>query len=330
MLVGCGEVPDPPWVLGDDPLVLGLRTEVIEEGPHSRGFLPIPEDRIRAEPMPLDTFHIRALVADSSGELDTSSLAPHWFLCPYDDGACISTLNDPGAGKPCRGWPEARVACSLGASTDLEVTLPALDPTRTLIDHASLQIAFVASDPALTTTERCIETLGAEELGSLRGCMLAYAFVQVGPLFTLAALAQAEGVPLGIEEEVEIPPDGATLTPNYNPEIEQMIWFGDGKEYVSKPGEVTVLPADTLFGWTSPFDLADAQGYLSVDADGSVFSLVESSDTAIFFTEPDLRTTFREQIWTGDGIESFSAFVVVTDRRGGQAFERFDIVIGDP
>jgi hypothetical protein len=193
-----------------------------------------------------------------------------------------------------------------------------------------LQLAFIAADPALTTTDRCLSSLEADELGSLRGCLLAYTFIQVGPIGALAELARDEGVPLGIDGDVEIPFGGATLTPNYNPEVEELVWYGGGEEYVSRPGEVTTLPADTTFGWQSPFDLADAQAYLSVDEDGSMFPLVESSDTAIFFTEASLRTTFREQIWTGDGVERFSAFVVVTDRRGGQAFERFDIEIGDP
>jgi hypothetical protein len=322
---GCGEVPDPPWVLGEDPLVLALRTEVEGEGLSS--FL-IPAGRVRAEPLPGETIRITPFVADHDGEVDLARLAPHWLLCPLDSSGCISTLDEPGAGRPCSGWPDEHVACTLGPATVLELEIPALDPDRTLQEQVGLQIAFIAGDPALTSTDACLQALQREKTGSLRGCLLAYTFVRLGPLASLAALAQQQGVALGIELDEEIPLATATVQPNFNPEIQQLFLFGGGREITAQRDTVTVLPPGVLFGWETPGDPRDQQYYAEL-GELSILPLQESLDSALFFTEPDLRQTFRQQFTTASGAPSFTIFVVLSDRRGGQGWGRFDFEVSE-
>jgi hypothetical protein len=50
-------VAAPPWLLpadqlSDDREIIGLRLEVVAEGPNSNGLLPIPADRVRSEGLP--------------------------------------------------------------------------------------------------------------------------------------------------------------------------------------------------------------------------------------------------------------------------------------
>jgi hypothetical protein len=321
---GCGEVPDPPWVLGEDPLVLALRTEVDGDDLFE---LFLPADRVRAEPLPGDTITVTPLVADHEGVVDNESLAPHWLLCPRED-VCISTLDEPGAGKPCSGWPEERVACSLGSAPVLELEIPPLDPELTLAEHGVLQLAFVAGDPAITTTDACLTALKSSRTASLRGCLLAYSVVTLGPLTALAQLAVQNGIPIGVDIEEDIPLETATIQPNYNPEVEQLVLFGAGREFTVLPDSVTKLPRNEVFGWETVGDPGDIQTYADV-SDNGITRLTESLDSALYFTEPDLRETFRQQFTTVPGIDAFTLFVVVSDRRGGQGFARFDFEIGE-
>ncbi len=328
---GCGEVPDPPWVLGEDPLVIGMRTEVTAEGPASGLFaVPlVPIDRTRAEPLPGDTVRIRPLVADRNGEVDLAALEPQWLLCPSGESACISTLDDPGAGRPCNGWPEERVACSLGTATELELTIPELDPDHNLGRQIGMQIAFVAGDPNLISTQQCMDKLSRERTGSLRGCLLAYAAVRIGPLAALVRLAQDQGIAIGVELDEEIPLETSTLQPNYNPEVTQLVLYGGGEEIIAKPNTVTPLPRGVLFGWETPGDGKDLQYYAELTNSGTVTPLSESLDSSLFFTEPDLRETFRQQFTTATDVDGFTIFVVLSDRRGGQGWGRFEFAIED-
>ena len=59
-LCSCGDEPDPAWLLTEEPRLLASRVEVVEPGPLSYGFLPIPADRVRSQALPGDTVEVSA------------------------------------------------------------------------------------------------------------------------------------------------------------------------------------------------------------------------------------------------------------------------------
>jgi len=212
----CGDLPQDAWVLQEEPRVLAFRSEV-EPGPFSDRLLPIPADRVRNQPLPLDTVEVDAWVVSADGEWDLSEIEPAWFLCPR--GACLSTLGLPGAGEPCgEGVPED-VACRLPTRGDVaRFAAPVWDPEIPLLEQGAFQVEMVGHYLDDVTTEDCIRSAGDRAEPSLHGCIIGYDVIAYGPRVRTYSLGLEQGLEL---PDFELPPTefDVPVVPHHNPEI---------------------------------------------------------------------------------------------------------------
>lgn len=338
-LAGCGEIPDPLWLLTEEPRVLAFRTEVVEAGPLSQGFLPIPADRIRDQGLPGDTVEVSAWVVSSEGELEMSELEPAWFLCP-PLGGCVSTLGFPGATEPCGDELPDRAACSLGEGPTALFTIPRLRKDVPLKDQDRLRVAMVGHVEDDVSTEACVGIVSDPAGDAWDGCIVGYHFMQLGPVPELYQLALDEGI--------EVPDPDASISlyasqiplPHYNPEIVTLRLvpsFRDGRSDVTRrvearPGERTRLDAGYVYELDDVFDDRDVQAYITMDGQGFVSpGLLPPSVNLYSGTRGVLesRPFELERLRAPEEPGVFSLHLVLSMNTGGAAWATFEFEVSE-
>ncbi|MCH9680847.1 MAG: hypothetical protein K0V04_05390, partial [Deltaproteobacteria bacterium] len=267
-------------LVGEQPVFMGLRADVVEDGPYAVGFGPLPPDRRRAELLPLDVLELDALVASDQGPLDLDETEAQWLLCTND---CPESASQLTPLVRCDDLPDGRLlrACDAGVGSRPQLVMPLLlIPTP-----YHLEIGLVSGVPGGPTTAACMEALERNPPGDLWGCVLGSRTVPLGPAVPLALylldVLEAEGgeVPPNIDPLASLPPLTVSqqLAPNAAPVIETLvITWPDGRELEHPVGEplavefgeeiavapllsprdeqVSILPSSSAMGWTGERD----------------------------------------------------------------------------
>ncbi len=325
-LAGCGVAFEPPWVL-DEARVLAVRIDVVEEGPWSQGLLPIPADRVRHEPLPMDTVSIEAIIADADGLVDTAALAPRWFRCDPTFGPCFSLLREPDEGQPCTDVLPPETSCWVGDGARVEWTVPPLTDEVPFEQQVAHRFAMVSGRPGVRSTEDCLAELAEPYYTALDECILAYAPMLIGPIGGLSVAADALGIdPPGAFDRTGGTLDGS-FQPNFHPALVQVLLQDplSGESWRVPESGTVQLPAHAEIWIVDVGDPRDRQTRAYVEALGEEILVgygTENFSELYFVTAPgdvlrtitDLYTT----IYTDAPGETFELFVVLSDRRGSQ------------
>lgn len=337
-LTGCGGLPDPLWLLTDEPRVLAFRVEVVEPGPHSNDLLPIPADRVRDEGLPGDVVEVSTWIVSAEHEYDTAEVDPIWFLCPQS-GGCVSTFSQPGSAEPCQGEVPEKTACRLGEGPTVQFEVPPLQSEVSLLEQARPLLAMVGHVDDDLSTEDCVGIVGDPRGLAWDGCIVGYHRMPMGPLTRLYELA--------IDEGVEVPDPSAPAlfpsspVPHFNPEVTSLRLvpgFSDGTFDGSRvveawPGEVVVLEPGYVYGFLDFSDARDIQQYFSLDGYGvrnDMFAPTVSLTTGTpdLFEPGTFQGTLRIRAPEEPGM--FSVHLALVSITGSAAWATFDFEVRDP
>lgn len=199
LLAGC--IPDDhsTWLL-DRPYNWGLHVSVVQPGPYASDLI-VPEDRVRAVPLPLDTLDLqwRVLVPADGPPLPP----PIWIacaeVCPHELSS-LQTELEPECPTP---LPLSRARpCRLGVGEQLRVVLGGV---YTAGDTFQGQLQFMAvgsADPDLSP-EACLEGLARTPYPDLDRCLVQTRILALGPLWKLNEVAPQ----LVKERFIDVPSD---------------------------------------------------------------------------------------------------------------------------
>jgi len=335
-LCACGELPEPPWLLTEEPRVLAFRVEVVEPGPLSYDFLPIPADRVRSQPLPGDTIDVSAWVVVGEREVPTQDVDPAWFLCPRST-SCVSTLSRPGAAEPCVGVVPEDVACRLPDGDRPRLVVPALDPQHPLEEQTHFWIAMVGHVDGQMSTADCLQLVSDPATSDWSGCLVGYRGITLGPALRL--LTHAINVDIELPEALEHPLE-ERVSPHFNPEVIPFrlspyhggLMFDFSRAITAIPGQTTTLEPGTVYSAGAFRDPKDTQALAVIKPTG-VSTEVSRPQRSLFSSEPgvlDLSMTPGWQVWAPEEPGSFEVRVVIHDQAGGTAWETFTFEVAAP
>lgn len=218
LLVGLGLAgclpPEPVQGLLRQPIVLGLRTEVVRPGPYAEG-LVVPEEESRADVLPLDTVALEWVTIGPDGP---ATQAPVWLACQRG-WACERALPQELAAcaEPLPLMLDA--PCVVGTGTRVEFTLDdADDPRLTYFDAQQTVVAVGSGDPELSP-ETCLGRLQARPLAELEDCLIARGTLRLGPLWHL--LPQLE-LPWIVTLTGILPAEARADAANFHPRLAEI------------------------------------------------------------------------------------------------------------
>lgn len=194
----CSGCTDPlrfPYVLTDEPVVVGISLAVIEDGPYATDLASLPADRPRAEVLPLDTVELDALVVDVEGPRALDDAA--WVLCGNGCLASLAAQGDRyGELEPCaEDSAERSYACLAGRGERPRVVMPAivpdLDGPRIVPRgaYAFLRAAVIVGRVDGPSTDECVEQLMGSRT-ELWGCAVGVRELPYGPPWALRELLE--------------------------------------------------------------------------------------------------------------------------------------------
>ncbi len=335
-LCACGELPEPAWLLTEEPRVLAFRVEVAEPGPLSHGFLPIPADRVRSQPLPGDTVDVSAWVVAGAREVPTLEVEPAWFLCPRSAG-CVSTLSRPGAAEPCVGVVPEDVACRLADGERPRFVVPELDPLTPLDEQTSFQIAMIGHVDAQMTTAECVELVSDPSAADWSGCLVGYRVITLGPATRLVTHA----IDLGIELPAFLEQTrDESVSPAFNPEVipfRLLPYYGGrqldlSRSIIVTPGETATLEPGTVYAAGVFQDPKDTQVLAEITPTG-LQTEVTMPRRALFSSTPDVLEFSLSPgwlVWTPEEADSFEVRFVLYDPAGGTAWATFNFEVPEP
>jgi hypothetical protein len=334
----CGEFPEAPWVLRDEPRVLGYRVEVVEVGPNSaEGLLPIPADRVRSQPMPGDVIEISAFIASADGETPVEQLDPVWLLCPA--GACLSVLNEPGARDACAGAVPERVPCVLPSAEKARLMAPLFDPSVALQEQAGFLVALVGHTTDDTTTQDCLDRMGDRGKPRWDGCLAGYFGVSYGPTTRLLKLAFDEGIEVR-DEEFDAQDVDFSVPPLFNPESVPLLIAPDGVSptleqayrFFASPDTVTALEPGKAYRVLAAVDPRDGQTLVGLHDDG-VTRRLSFPGFSLFTDTPDTLEFRNFGEWVIHAPETpgrFELFVLLSGPANGSSLATFEFEVSEP
>lgn len=318
--------------------MLAFRVEVIEPGPLSQGFLPIPADRVRSQPLPGDTIEVSAWVVVGEREVPTLEVDPAWFLCPRS-GGCVSTLGRSGAAEPCVGIVPEDVACRLPSGEQPRFVVPALDPLTPLEDQLSFQVAMVGHVDGQMTTADCIELVSDPSVADWSGCLVGYRRTTQGPALRLVIHAIEVGSE--VSSALENTRD-ELVSPPYNPEVVPLKVFpyyenrqlDESRVITVTPGGIAVLAPDTVYVARGAWDTKDVQPVQEVNTFefAGLSDEVSIPNRSLFSSTPEILEYSMEdgwQLWTPGDPGSFEVRLVLNDRAGGAAWATFNFEVSE-
>lgn len=320
LLMSCGLPRTTIWDLDEDPRLVGVRVEVVEDGPLALNLIPVPADRVPHSPLPLDTIVPRLLLLDDNGPVDAVPFDPIWLLCP-GVGACFSTLASETA-RPCTELPFQGEACELGRGDATPFELPTTSalpaPGKTF-----LRLAVVSSVPGEQDSATCLERVATGDNERLAGCRIAYAPLVLGPETHVTAMRLLEDQTIA-----EYTPEAGQRL--FNPEPATMILSADEQRFFAAPRTQTTVPPDELLIIGEALDPRDR----TVGSEGVVGPF--RTGARIYCNAPDVLIPTSSLVGGEVGyrirpLESgsrFSLYVVAGSRLGGQGWARYDFEVG--
>jgi hypothetical protein len=222
----CTDELRSPGVLSDEAVVMGISISVIEDGPYSNDIAALPDDRPRAEVLPLDAVELDALVADVDGPLALDGAA--WVLCGE---GCLSSMalqgERTGALADCEADSASRsFACLAGRGKRPRVEMPLVypEPDSPVVAgaHAFVRLAVIVGSADGPTTEECLRQLVKGPRTDLWGCAIGVRELPYGPRWVLPEVQRALGFSIDADDP-ELPPlVSRLLPPNAAPRVEEV------------------------------------------------------------------------------------------------------------
>ncbi len=329
--VGCAE-PFPVSGVLRDNRVLALRVEVIEEGPLSAGLLPIPADRVRNSPLPLDTVVIRPLIAGPAGVRDPADFELSWLYCTAGSGSCFGT--DGSALQRCT-TTGTQPPCRFGdGAAEPTLTFPEIDTSvsalQELIQQTRPNIMLVGADPALTDTAHCERLLSGRpnEAFDVEGCLLGHVPAPLGPLGPLVAAAR-DAVPALGGDLLADPAVASAWQPGFHPELSQLTITIESEHQndtmVLGAGTITRIPPDATMTVVEALDPRDNQRRVATlgasDDDIRVSTRNETHGLSLFTPAGEVILSPRTMM-TGAPGNAFELIAITSDQ-GSLAWATF-------
>lgn len=231
-LAGCIPPSPPPWVVGY-PVTWGISTQVVAADPLAQYVLDVP-GRTRSELVPGDTLEWRWHGAGPEG----ASLRPPIWLW-WGDGLFLSL---PTQGAPLPACPQpillSTPLCRLGEGERVRMTLG--EPAEAVSDVPNVSVVAVASDGDQVEPETCLQRALSERDADLRGCLIAFREVRLGPSWFLWIYPPhkfAPSIPLD-----RLPPEFFDVPANFNP----MLTAIHVRHGAAAPGGDLVVDGDTV------------------------------------------------------------------------------------
>lgn len=223
------EVP-PAWLVAQ-PRIMGIRSEVVEAGPHSRSLADDPPDRVRAEFLPGDSIRLQALLVGPDGVLEPPEDG-EWFQCSGFDYLCtgvLATSDLPDCGALRRHPLEA---CRLGQSAEQPFQVADLDDSGWFATfNDDTRVAFIAATRPGETSENCVRRLTQrrESAEDLWDCAFGVGTARLGPRWALDAAVYGVGG-YATPPPDEVPPEVAAQEPDLRPEPQVLVSIDGGSE----------------------------------------------------------------------------------------------------
>ncbi|HEY8378251.1 MAG TPA: hypothetical protein VIK91_17265 [Nannocystis sp.] len=330
LLPGC--VQDHPAWLIDRPLPWGIVASVVQPGPYASG-LVVPDDRVRAVALPLDTLELQALVVAPP---DTPALPPPiWFACGV---ACLSDLPDLARVSACPSpLPLAREApCRLGEGERIRLVLGGAFSGIPQRGEIPL-LAVGSADPDLPS-ETCLERLAADPREDLGACLVQSRTLALGPPWKLVDVAPVLGALLFPELPPDIRDEPVDVHPvlrhievvRASPAGAHLLEAHDGDSVSVRPGERITLTAvyadDALQEFYRPIQIQTATGFQF-----EFVPAVERIQAQFGFTVrvDDFDPVWNAQTWrwvVPDVADPFDFHLYADDGREGRAVARLRFV----
>ncbi len=262
---GCFPPVDPPWLEADDPELLALRIEVVEEGELSEMLAPVPADRKRVEGLPGDTITFRPWMLSKAEVVPEAQIDAAYFACAAND--CLEAFAHLDVERSCGMRIDVAEPCAIGRGPGARYEIPVESETDPTLLHFVQQVLVVAGEPGARTTDDCIAELADPPFEDLQGCLLLQRGIPIGPQWVIAAVLGANGPSFP-----DVPPEVLLEPPNFNPELARFVLTdGASPEPIEAPagGRVTVRAGRrvTLGVATDP---RDSQQYAVAASDGTV------------------------------------------------------------
>lgn len=223
--------PERPELLRQ-PIMLGIRSEVVKPGAYSTG-LVIPAGSSRADMLPLDTIELQWVTAFPAEPVPQ---APIWLACPSygdcDAGLAVYPLKD--CADP---LPLDRVrGCRLGTGERLQVTLAGIESR--VVDYQYIYIqrfGAIGSGVAGLDPETCLARLQRRPREALEECLIGVYDAQLGPIGHLwTQLPEGTTLPIPLEY---VPEELLATPPDFHPHVEIVV-SREGNERVVADGAV--------------------------------------------------------------------------------------------
>jgi hypothetical protein len=318
VLCACTLDVPPSWLLGDDPEVIGLRMEVISDGPYSTGFLPIPADRVRSEALPGDTIRFVPLAADIDGVVELAPLDPHWILSGGSLNVARQTSGTCVPEQPI----DPDTACMLGRGAEIDFVVPPLLRGVPLVEQRPSIVLVAGID---RSSAECVELLASDSLVGASECLIAFRRINLGPVPRIGEIAIEQGVPLPDNlEGIDLSDEALAMQPDFSPIPPYLSFWGAGLETLIWPDEVTTVPADAGFDMGFGVDARDMQDFVSVNALGEIQMRSEDVSPQVHITAPAL---VGSRFAASAGFDPFLMFVVATDSRRSQSWAVFEFEV---
>ncbi|MCY1069669.1 hypothetical protein OV090_33315 [Nannocystis sp. RBIL2] len=332
LLGGCVPNDHPPWLV-DHPLPWGIVASVVEPGGYSSEVV-VPDDRVRASALPLDTLELQWITAVPPG---VTVPPPIWFVCP---GRCSSLPAEPipacafplplSRSEHCRLGEGERVRLSLGGAY-----------TANEYFRGFIGVMGITSDGTVEP-ETCLQRYRTVPRAGLEHCLLQERLLQLGPesrlLTTVPGLADFYTVEGGLPDDLD---DEA---PDVHPTLSGLRVAHSGRgglrELIAQPGD-TITVRVGAYVFVEPQYTADAYQphYAFQSMPGQPERLVAAPDEERIFERYGLSTLIEDRGDPNDDLlgfwqvpdvpEPILFYLYIADSRQGRAFATLRFVVED-
>ena len=201
LVTACFPEVEPHWLV-NEPRVIGIRTEVVANGPYSIPLSEDPVDRVRAELLPGDQFRLEAFATGLEGVLPEDGV---FYQCNGATGC--SEIFGAGEIPPCGALRPNWITCRLGTANEQPFVVADFDDPGWQDPGAGrvrYQVAYLTGTNGLDH-DACRQKL-QEDADDLWDCVLGTAGFELGPHWTLDELLEefADGPPASVPEVAEM------------------------------------------------------------------------------------------------------------------------------
>ncbi|PCC67604.1 hypothetical protein SAMN02745121_02240 [Nannocystis exedens] len=237
LLGACVPNEHPPWLV-DHPMPWGIIASVVEPGGYSSD-LVVPDDRVRASALPLDTLELQWITAAPPGVTVPS---PIWFVCPdYCDGLPV---DEPIPACPFPLPLSRSEHCRLGEGERVRLGLGGAYTADELF-RGYIGVMGITGDGTVDP-ETCLQRFRTVPRAGLEHCLVQARALRLGPLGRMLSAVPALADFYTVEGG--LPDDIADEPADFHPVLTglRVLHIGRGfREFIAQPGDtITVRVGD--------------------------------------------------------------------------------------